>query len=211
MKKTTRQLQKEETRTALLQAAYDVFSAQGIQAARMADIAKAAGVSHGTVFLHFPTQERLVAEVLEAYCGEIAQDTHLSAVSCRTLREFLDVHIAGISRHEPFYTRLVIENRLLPQEARDAWTGLQSAVSFHFSQALERDRAETGVVGDTEIPLSLLFNTWMGLIHYYLGNGDLFAPEGGVLRRHGRTLTEHYLKLVQKKELICLGVAENAN
>ncbi len=211
MKKTTRQLQKEETRTALLKAAYDVFSAQGIQAARMADIAKAAGVSHGTVFLHFPTQERLVTEVLEAYCGEIAQDTHLSAVSCRTLREFLDAHIAGISRHEPFYTRLVIENRLLPQEARDAWTGLQSAVSFHFSQALERDRAEADTAGETEIPLSLLFNMWMGLVHYYLGNGDLFAPEGGVLRRHGQTLTEHYLKLIQKKELICHDAAKGSN
>ncbi len=211
MKKTTRQLQKEQTRTALLKAAYDVFSSQGIQAARMADIAQAAGVSHGTVFLHFPTQERLVAEVLDTYCGEIARDTHLSAVTCRTLREFLEAHVAGISRHEPFYTRLVIENRLLPQEARDAWTGLQSAVSFHFSQVLERERAEAFVEGETEMPLSLLFNTWMGLIHYYLGNGDLFAPEGGVLRRHGQTLTNHYLKLIHKKELICHDVAENAH
>jgi AcrR family transcriptional regulator len=211
MKKTTRQLQKDETRTALLKAAYDVFSARGIQAARMADIAKAAGVSHGTVFLHFPTQERLVTEVLEAYCGEIIQDTHRSAVSCRTLREFLDAHIAGIIRHEPFYTRLVIENRMLPEEARDAWTGLQSAVSFHFSQVLEREGTEAGVDGETEMPLSLLFNTWMGLIHYYLGNGDLFAPEGGVLRRYGPALTNHYLKLIHKKELICHGIAENAN
>lgn len=211
MSKTTRQLQKEETRAALLKAAYDVFSARGIQAARMADIAKAAGVSHGTVFLHFATQERLVTDVLEAYCGEIIQDTHRSAVSCRTLREFLDTHIASIVRHEPFYTRLVIENRMLPEEARDAWTGLQSAVSFHFSQVLERERGGAASQEETEIPLSFLFNMWMGLIHYYLGNGDLFAPEGGVLRRYGPDLINHYLKLVHKKELICHGGAEDEN
>lgn len=195
MKKTARQLQKEQTRTALVKAAYDVFSVQGIQATRMADIAKAAGVSHGTVFLHFSTQEELVAEVIETYCGEIARETHQTAAACRTLREFLDAHLAGIAKHEPFYTRLVIENRLLPQEARDAWIGLQSAVSLHFSQALERGGEGTGA----EVPLSIMFNMWLGLVHYYLGNGDLFAPEGGVLRRHGPALADNYIKLVKER------------
>ncbi|MDF2935045.1 MAG: regulatory protein TetR [Paenibacillaceae bacterium] len=195
MKKTARQLQKEQTKVALVQAAYEVFSTRGFQATRMADIAKAAGVSHGTVFLHFSTQEQLVAEVIEAYCGEIVQETHQSASPPLSLREFLDAHIAAIIRHEAFYTRLVIENRLLPQEARDAWIGLQSAVSFHFSQALERGPEGAGA----EVPLSLLFNMWLGLVHYYLGNGDLFAPEGGVLRRHGPTLTENYMKLIQER------------
>lgn len=195
MKKTVRQLQKEQTRATLIRAAYEVFSAQGIQSARMADIAKSAGVSHGTVFLHFSTQEQLVAEVIEASCGEIVQETHQSASSCLSLREFLTAHIAGIARHEPFYTRLVIENRLLPQEARDAWIGLQSAMSFHFSQALERGGEGSG----TDVPMSLLFNMWMGLVHYYLSNGDLFAPEGEVLRRHGPMLVENYMKLLQEK------------
>lgn len=192
MNKTARQLQKEQTRELLIKSAYDVFSAQGIQGARMADIAKAAGVSHGTVFLHFSTQEGLIARVIEAYCGGIAQETHEAAASCRSLRDFLLAHAAGIARHETFYTRLVIESRLLPQEARDAWIGLQSAVSFHFSQAVERE----GDVVRAGIPLSMLFNMWMGLVHYYLGNGDLFAPEGHVLDRHGPALVENYLKLV---------------
>lgn len=47
-----------------------------------------------------------------------------------------------------------------------------------------------------EMPMHLLFNTWMGLVHYYLENGELFAPEGNVLGRYGETLIGFYLKMI---------------
>lgn len=188
MKKTVRQLQKEQTKQILLQTAYTLFSTQGILNTRMADIAQAAGVSHGTVFLHFDTQEALITEVVETYCGKIAARTHELADSCGSVKEILAAHLEGIMEFEPFYTRLVIENRLLPAGARYVWVNIQSAVSFHFSQAAARETAP----GGSGIPLDLLFNTWMGLVHYYLANGDLFAPEGSVIRRYGETLIENY-------------------
>jgi hypothetical protein len=99
----------------------------------------------------------------------------------------LRAHLAGINEYEPFYTRLVIENRLLPQAARDAWIGIQSAISFHFSRIVTKEWPSA----DT----ALLFNTWMGLVHYYLINGDLFAPEGHVVSRYTETLVTFYIKL----------------
>ncbi|MHC1771792.1 MAG: TetR/AcrR family transcriptional regulator [Flexilinea sp.] len=53
MKKTTRELQKEQTKALLLKTAYDVFSKNGIMDTRVSDVAEAAGVSHGTIFVHF--------------------------------------------------------------------------------------------------------------------------------------------------------------
>ena len=195
MKKTARQLQKERTRESLIRTAYALFSERGILNTRMADIAEAAGVSQGTVVLHFKTQEALVVEVIGTYCGKIAARTHELADSGCSVREMLSAHLAGIGEFEPFYARLVMENRLLPPPARDAWVGLQSAVSFHFSRAVERER-RAGTVA--EVPDSLLFNLWTGFVHHYLANRDLFAPEGGVIVRYGETLVETYLKLIRR-------------
>lgn len=192
MEKTSRQLQKEQTKTVLLQTAYELFSERGIMSTRMSDIAQAAGVSHGTVFLHFRTQEELISQVVELYCGKIAARTHELASSGCSLRDILSAHLDGIAEFECFYSRLVNENRFLPTGARDAWIGLQSAISLHFSQAVDREVKK-------DISCALLFNLWIGLVHHYLANGDLFAPEGNVLRRYGETLIESYMTLVSNK------------
>lgn len=192
MSKVNRQFQKERTKETLIKTAYDVFSAKGILSTRMSDIAQAAGLSHGTVFLHFSTQEALIEAVVAHYCGKIAERTHELADSRSSLRDILSAQLDGIAEYESFYTRLVIESRLLPTGARDAWVSMQSAISFHISEAL---RMETS----TDIPAELLFNLWMGLIHYYLANGDLFAPEGNVIERYKDVFLNNYLKMIHRK------------
>ena len=194
MKKTSRQLQKEQTKERLLKTAYEIFSDRGIINTRMSDIAQAAGVSHGTIFVHFQTQEALIEEVIETYCQKIALRTHDLADSCGTLEEFLRAHLSGIMEFEQFYTRLISENQMLSAGARDSWVTIQTAVSFHFSLTYER---EAGEEKKLEIPTYMLFNMWMGLVHYYLENGDLFAPEGSVVRRYGDFLISNYLKLIK--------------
>ena len=196
MKTTYRQTQKKQTREALLKTAFEVFSERGIMNTRMSDIAQTAGVSHGTVFVHFQTQEALITEVVETYGGKIAARTHELSDSCKHMEEILAAHLAGIGEFEPFYTRLVIENRLLPSSARDVWISIQSAISFHFSQVAERE-IQSGRC--RPLPTAILFNTWVGLVHYYLANGDLFAPEGNVIRRYKDTLIENYIILIEER------------
>jgi len=183
----SRQLQKQETRRRLLDAAYQVICERGLMNTRVSDIAQAAGVSHGTVFVHFESLEELIAEVVAEYGGRIVRRTHDLASQSACLEDLLRAHLAGIGEYEPFYTRLVTENRLLPQSVRDGWVELQSAISFHFSQLAGRELPGT----DT----ALLFNTWTGLVHYYLANGDLFAPEGCVVARYADTLVGFYMKI----------------
>ena len=193
MGKTNRQLQKELTKELLIKTAYELFSEKGIMSTRMADIARAAGVSHGTLFVHFASQEALITEVIELYGNKVACRTHELADSCGSLDEVLTAHLCGIAEFEGFYTQLVIENRLLPEAARSAWISIQSAVSLHFSQAIARGEQKRIPEG---IPPYLLFNLWIGLVHYYLANGDLFAPGGSVIARHGDNLKQNYEKLL---------------
>lgn len=193
MSRTNRQIQKEQTKKMLLKTAFWVFSENGILNTRMSDIAETAGVSHGTVFLHFKTQEALITDVIETFGRKIAFRTHELANSCEHIKDILEAHLSTVAEYEPFYTQLVVENRFLPIAARDMWVSIQSAISFHFSQALKRDMQEGRCIS---LPADFLFNTWIGLLHHYLANGDLFAPEGNVLKRHGKMLVASYMKMI---------------
>ena len=184
-----RRIQKEETRGRLVEAAYKVICEKGFMNTRISDIAEAASVSHGTVFVHFESLEALITEVTEEYGQKIAMGTHELAASSASMEELLCAHLDGIAEYEPFYTRLVIENRLLPQAVRDAWIGVQAASSFHFSRVVEAEWPELN------LNTALLFNAWIGLVHHYLVNGDLFAPEGRVIPRYKEALVGFYLKM----------------
>jgi AcrR family transcriptional regulator len=190
VKTTNRQQQKERTREKLLQAAYRVFSRQGIMQSRMEDIAREAGVSHGTVFVHFKSQEALIEAVVDHYGKDIASRTHVLSQEGGSLAQVLAAHLQGIGEFESFYTRLLLESRLLPEGARDNFVGIQSVLSLHFCNVLARDK----VAGD--IPPYLLFNMWIGLVHHYLQNGDLFASGDSVIERCGPEILNGFLMLL---------------
>lgn len=193
MNKTPRQQQKEKTRQRLLDVAISEFGRQGIMNTRMSDIARAAGVSHGTVFSHFASQEYLITAVIEDFGARMARRTHELAYGRVAIREILAAHLASILEFEEFYTRLVIESRILPRAARETFIVIQSAVSFHISQSAQSEMDGGSMV---RMPVHLLFNTWVGLLHYYLSNGDLFAPQDSVLNRYGSILIDHFMGLV---------------
>jgi AcrR family transcriptional regulator len=185
---------KLETRQALIEAAHDLFSRHGIAATRTLDVAEAAEVAHGTLFIHFPTRDHLVTAVVEEYVGRIAWRLHELACQGTTLREILTAHLECLAEQEKFYARLVMEGPLLPSFARTRLIILQSVVGLYFAQASER-AMEAGEI--RRCLVGLLFNTWLGLLHHYVANRDLFAPGRSVLAERGPTLLEHFLMLIE--------------
>jgi AcrR family transcriptional regulator len=194
LSETQREEQKRRTRTLLIETAFQLLARDGLLAARTGDIAKAAGVSHGTVFAHFPTREALLNAVIEEFGLRSVRRLHQLAGGGGSVRAVLTAHLQGMKEYEAFYTRLVAEARQLPESARNTLLMIHSAASHHLSRAAEAEMA-AGTL--RPMPLHLLFNTWLGLVHYYLVNGPLFAPGGSVLERHGPELLEHYLKLIR--------------
>lgn len=192
MNPSSRQQQKEKTREKLLNAAYTVFVRQGITQSRMEDIAREAGVSHGTVFLHFHSQEELLEAVVARYGGLIAARTHALVEKEAGSKGVLTAYLQGLNEYEVFYTRLLQEARLLPQGVRDSFLMIQSVISHHFSIALGRE----GMAEKLNLPEHLLFSMWVGLVHHYLQNSGLYGGEGQVIARHGETLMNAYLALL---------------
>ncbi len=67
------------TRISLLRAAEEIFAKKGLEAAKVEDIAKVAGVSKGAFYLHFETKEEAFLHVVEAF---LARCSTLLAQPC---------------------------------------------------------------------------------------------------------------------------------
>lgn len=195
MSENKRQIQKKSTRKHLLEAAIKQFGENGIITTRTSDIAKAAKVSHGTIFAHFSTQEELLIAVIEEFGNKLAKRLHELVNTDISLFEVLEAHITGLTEFETFYTRLIIERRLLPKSVNNTYIMIQSTISFHIGIAAEKEM-EQGII--RKFPIHLVYNTWIGLIHYYITNGDLFAPNDSVLKKYSNELLLHYMNLIKK-------------
>jgi AcrR family transcriptional regulator len=190
-----REAQKRETRRRILDAAIRVFAREGITASTTAAVSREAGVAQGSVFAHFGSQEGLIVAAIRDFGDAVSLRLHELAETGAGTRKVLEAHMKGIRESEGFYARLVVEAPLLPAEARQSLVLIQSAIAFHLSPAVEAD-TKSGKI--KAMPLALLFNTWIGLVHYYLANRELFAPGASVIDRRGRELLDHFLRLISK-------------
>jgi len=197
MKATARQAQKAKTREKIIATAYRVFSEKGFSVATSV-IAKEAGVSHGSIFAHFPTLNDLLINLLADFGEKMGTSLHLLAQKSDSLENLLNEHLNVLAEYEAFYTRLISEKDRLPEEAKNTFVLIQSTVAFHFSSVIERE-IEKGTV--KKLPVHMLFNTWLGLVHYYLLNREFFSDsKESVIKRYRTELLSTYLNLIKKSK-----------
>lgn len=106
---------KEAKRKAILEAAVRVFAEKGYFGARMRDVAAAAQVADGTLYLYFDSKEDLLTAVLEEHaqafverarrdCTQLADPRHM-------LRAVLERHLASLEANRALATVFQIELR----------------------------------------------------------------------------------------------------
>jgi len=96
-RKTTRDKQKEQTQQRVLEAARRLFSEKGFFETRASDIAKAAGVAHGTVFSVYGSKAGLITAISD----QIMQER-----IALTERVIAESQANGLSEAEVFLTTL---------------------------------------------------------------------------------------------------------
>jgi AcrR family transcriptional regulator len=188
-----RKKQKAETRARIVKEAMSVFEQKGFIGATTPDIAKAAGVSHGSVFAHFNSREELLTEVVESFLGQADRETRKSIKTCGSVREVLSSHLQAIEPYERLYASLIRESAMLPKRLRALFIEINSAVASHIIDALDRS-------GYQALPKSkryFVFNVWFGTISHYLLNRDLFAARGSVLEQHGDQIIDLFLQFIR--------------
>jgi AcrR family transcriptional regulator len=111
-------------RDRLLQAATEVFSERGFQAATTREIAQRAEVNEVTLFRHFRTRRELVRAVVEEILQ--AEVTFMARFDLRTedfrtaLREYVGAYLEVLERRQGIVRAILGEGHLLPAEVQQS-------------------------------------------------------------------------------------------
>jgi hypothetical protein len=136
-----------------------------------------------------------VIAVIDEFARHLSAEFREAIEGNMGLRALLQAHLRVLEKFEPFYARLVTEAPLLPPVVRSTLLMLQAWVSGELFQAyLRAPGAAGGSARRFERPL--LFNTWIGLVHHYLVNRDVFSDGDSVIAEQGGALVEHFMRMV---------------
>ncbi len=130
-----------ETRDRVFEAALAEFRRVGVGAAQIEDIVRRAGVARGTFYLHFPTKDHVLMELMRRKQGELAERLRATrATSARSfLRRLVDFVLADAQAedaalwHELFAVLGRHAGALRTEE-----NALVEVISAHFAAAQER-------------------------------------------------------------------------
>ena len=127
-------------REAVLAAAVRCFAAQGLAGAGMREIARAAGLTEGTLYHYFPSKDALIAEAFR-WSAFQASDVRRAMQGRVPLRERLlgvgEEFLAALRRN-PDWTRVVIREalRAAPKRASNPVRGALIALATERTRAL---------------------------------------------------------------------------
>ena len=115
-----RRLPRSARRKQLLEAAQEVFVAQGYHAAAMDDIAERAGVSKPVLYQHFPSKLELYLALLDTHCSAMSAKTRAAMAATTDNKErvvgAMEAYFDLID-HESESFRLVFESDLRNEPA----------------------------------------------------------------------------------------------
>ena len=186
--------QRDATRHDLVQAGLRLVSERGFAGATTAAIAQASGRAHGTVFVHFPTRDALVSEIVEEIGRTMSQRLAETSTDKPDVGEVLDAHLAALAERESLYACLLREATSLPPGARARLFALQTGIAWRLREALAREVAKQTARAIDPVALS---NIWIALTNHYLINRDLFAPGASVISARGAELKAQLLAIIK--------------
>jgi len=115
VQKATATIPRHDKRARIMEAAVKVFSERGFHSATVAEIAKAAGVADGTIYLYFKSKDdlllRLFDEKMTDLLGEARTALSEEKSAPARLRRFILLHLALVERNPELASVLIVELR----------------------------------------------------------------------------------------------------
>jgi TetR/AcrR family transcriptional regulator, fatty acid metabolism regulator protein len=107
--------ERSDKRDALLRAAIDTFAARGFFNAQVADVARAAGVAAGTVYLYFRSKDDLLISIFERTMTDAIAEGRRSVEQlpdpAARLRQIARLHLDRLGRDRPLAVVFQVELR----------------------------------------------------------------------------------------------------
>ena len=157
----TREARSAARREAILAAALDEFSARGFEATRLDDVARAAAIAKGTIYLYFRDKEDLFQELVRAMLTPLVgsieamgkADLPLSAMA----GHFVDLFVREVyeTRRKDVVRLMLAEGRRFPKLAefyyREVLSRIIAAVRALLARAAARGEVPQGLVDFPQI------------------------------------------------------------
>lgn len=178
----------ERTRQAILEAALTVFSEQGYQAARLAEIASAAGTTRGAIYHHFQNKVGLYQALIAAasqqggsaiqtavaaggtfaeICRKILENTFALLASDRRFREVMALSL--------FKTGVSTELADLEKQRLQQATSLVASVAAYMAHGMQTGEARDDLSPEALAQAFLAYQNGIALL--WLANGQFFDLE----------------------------------
>jgi AcrR family transcriptional regulator len=155
-----RERKKEQTRQAIVEAARRLFTERGFEGVTIAEVAREADVSEGTVFNYFPTKEDLFYSPMEAFEAELVAAVGLrkpGESAAAAFRRVLLERSAGIAERAEL---IATAERI--RSASPALQAREREISAQYTQSLaELIAEETGKPPD-DVEAVVVANALMG-------------------------------------------------
>lgn len=190
-----RQLQKQFTREKIISAAKKIFIEKGIINTATSQIAEAAGIAHGTLFLHFPSKDTLVIELLDVELLKFNSSIKQLIATTSSIDKILDQYLHLIITEEGFFSTLARELPYYKSELRRKILFRESLVREHFHKAIEIG-IEDKIYADIDIPSALTF--LFGTINYYLSLKASFAHTESVIEKFHDQIVKVFMKILER-------------
>ncbi len=190
-----RQTQKHFTREKIIAAAKQIFIEKGIINTATSQIAEAAGIAHGTLFLHFPNKDSLVIELLDVELAKFSDNLKQLILETTDVKTILDQYLNLIQTEEGFFSSLARELPNYKDELRRKILFRESLIREHFHQVIKKG-IEQNIYANINITSTLTF--LFGTINYYLSLKTSFMQEGSVIDKFHDQIIEIFMKLLEK-------------
>ncbi|RLC58264.1 MAG: hypothetical protein DRH89_01520 [Candidatus Cloacimonadota bacterium] len=190
-----RQIQKQFTREKIIRAAKQIFIEKGIINTATSQIAEAAGIAHGTLFLHFPNKDSLVIELLDVELAKFSDKIKQLIIETTDIDTILKQYLDLIQAEEGFFSSLARELPNYKNELRRKILFRESLIREHFHQVIENG-IEQKIYADIDIASTL--NFLFGTINYYLSLKTSFVQQGSVIEKFRDQIIDIFMKILEK-------------
>lgn len=186
---------REQKRRRILRAAIDVFATKGYFAARMTDIAEAAQVADGTLYLYFEGKEHLLMSIFDDVLGRFIRrlDDEIAEIgnAAEKLSVMVRLHLETLGRDHELAHVLQIETRH-SRRFMSLFTRGKLGEYLNRVREIIEEGQEDGVFR-RDISPGLATNLVFGAVDELVTSWLLAERPGDLLRHHGplvRMLTD---------------------
>jgi AcrR family transcriptional regulator len=188
-----RQLNKKQSREAILKASRRLFSSVGYENVKIEDIAEKAKVSRATLYNYFPAKESLLTGTLDAVCSQIreeAESARQSGTSAETILFDTFHTLVNFTMKYPALTRRIsylntLENSSLYQCLQPVYDQITELIDQAIADGSYRKT----------VPAGSIFETLLGIYYVILNHWNYRYPEDSdIISKKLRSKYDFHLK-----------------